>query len=562
MATDLSDLWPHWRDRWLVYEDDDLLVVDKPAKMAAQPLAECDADDVITRLRAWRGQGDGAAPYLAPMHGLDREASGLLLLSKRKAVNAQLASQLDEGLARRYLVGLRPADATKHRRTARSGRRKKGAGSTRRRRKGGAEAPSGLTREVVEQQGDRCLVALRWAARSQPVRATLSALGTPVAGDDGAGGPPCHRLLLHVAGLELAQPTSGRVLALNAPTPVDFAQWLSDRAAPPWSDTAELARRLHDAIDRRYGLVRGGDTSALRLVNGAGDGFPGVDIDRYGAFLVVALSGAEAVAHREAVLDAVAQLGARGCYLKVRPKHASVVVDTRQDDLAPSHAVRGVDAAEVEVVYENGVPYEVRLGDGLSTGIFLDQRDGRTLVRELSAGKRVLNLFAYHGAFTVAALAGGAAETVTVDSSGVALERAARNLALVGRDPGRHRLRRSAAQPWLERCAAGPKRERFDLIILDPPSFSTAKGAVFRAARDYPALATAALRCLAPGGRLLACTSHRGIVRAKFRRQLADGARAAGREVCEMKTLPDPLDFPPAPGQECHLKSVLLRVAG
>jgi len=204
----------------------------------------------------------------------------------------------------------------------------------------------------------------------------------------------------------------------------------------------------------------------------------------------------------------------------------------------------------------------VRLGDGLSTGIFLDQRAGRALVRELSKGKRVLNLFGYHGAFTAAAIAGGAAETVTVDSSGVALERAARNLALVEGDPACHQLRRSAAQPWLKRHAELPRRELFDLIILDPPGFSTTKGKVFRAARDYPALAAAALRCLAPGGRLLASTNHRGIVRAKFRRQLTDGARAAGREVLEMKNLPDPIDFPPAPGQDCHLKSILMRVAG
>ncbi len=556
-------LWPHWRDPWLVYEDDDLLVVDKPAKMAAQPLVGQEVDDLVTRLKAWRAREGDSTPYLAPMHGLDREASGLLLVSKRKKVNAKLAAQLEQGVKRRYLVGLRSPKARSGgpaapRREAQKPRR----GGPSRRRREAADAPPGLTRELIEDRGERALMALRWAARSQPIRATLGALGTPVAGDQGGGSLPAHRLMLHVAGLELTQPSSGRSLDLRAPMPADFDQWLAGGLECPWDDDAELDRRLRDALDRRYEVGRRGDTTALRLVNGAGDGLPGVDIDLYGSFLVVALSGDEAVQHREAIVDAAARLGAAGCYLKLRPKQANVVVDTRQEELAPSHAVRGENAPEVFVVREGGVPYEVRLGDGLSTGIFLDQRGGRARVRELSEGKRVLNLFGYHGAFTLAAIAGGAAETVTVDSSGVALERAAANLALVEADPACHPLRRSAAQPWLKRYAKQHPGQLFDLIILDPPGFSKVKGKVFRAASDYPALAAAALRCLAPGGWLLACTNHRGIVRAKFRRQLADGARSAGREVLEMQNLPDPIDFPPAAGQECHLKSILMRVAG
>ncbi|MBW2459672.1 MAG: hypothetical protein JRI68_34590, partial [Deltaproteobacteria bacterium] len=368
MATGLPDLWPHWRDPWLVYEDDDLLVVDKPAKMAAQPLPDQEVDDLVTRLKAWRGQQGEPTPYLAPMHGLDREASGLLLVSKRKTVNAKLAAQLEQGVKRRYLVGLRSPNARSGGRAAPPREaRKPRRGAPSRRRPQAAEVPTGLTQELIEDRGDRALMALRWAARSQPVRATLGALGTPVAGDQGAASLPAHRLMLHVAGLELTQPSSGRSLDLRAPVPPDFDQWLAGGSEAPWSDDAELDRRLREALDRRYRVASRGDTSAVRLVNGAGDGLPGVDIDLYGSFLVVALSGDQAVQHREAVLDAAARLGVRGCYLKLRPKHASVVVDTRQDDLAPSHAVRGEDAPEVSVIHEGGVPYEVRLGDGLST---------------------------------------------------------------------------------------------------------------------------------------------------------------------------------------------------
>src|SRR5262249_54710130 len=109
---------------------------------------------------------------------------------------------------------------------------------------------------------------------------------------------------------------------------------------------------------------------------------------------------------------------------------------------------------------------------------------------------------------------------------------------------------------WLERAA--PREEPFDLVILDPPSFSTTKQGRFSADGDYRRLAALAFRILAPGGRLLACTNHRGIARVKLRRFLHEAARDSAREVVQMKALPDPEDFPPEPGREPHLKSVLV----
>ena len=107
-----------------------------------------------------------------------------------------------------------------------------------------------------------------------------------------------------------------------------------------------------------------------------------------------------------------------------------------------------------------------------------------------------------------------------------------------------------------------PRGEPFDLILLDPPSFATTKQSRFSASGDYVKLAALAFHALAPGGRLLACTNHRGIARSRFRRFLHEAARDSGREVVQMKDLPDPEDFPPEPGHEPHLKSVLVTVAG
>jgi len=144
------------------------------------------------------------------------------------------------------------------------------------------------------------------------------------------------------------------------------------------------------------------------------------------------------------------------------------------------------------VIHELGLPYNVRLGDGLSTGIFLDQRENRRRVRELAGGARVLNLFAYTGAFTVAAVAGGARSSMTIDVSPGVIAWARQNLEGVSADPALHVALEADALPWLK--AAATKGERFDLVLLDPPSFATTKKSRFSAEDDYRATAAAALQ--------------------------------------------------------------------
>jgi 23S rRNA (cytosine1962-C5)-methyltransferase len=165
----------------------------------------------------------------------------------------------------------------------------------------------------------------------------------------------------------------------------------------------------------------------------------------------------------------------------------------------------------VTVVLEHGLKFEVNLSDYVDTGLFLDHRPTRKRVGEEALGKRVLNLFAYTGAFTVHARAGRAAATTTVDLSNTYLDWARRNLALNGfLDDAKHRIEKADCLAWLE--GAPGRGEHYDLIICDPPTFSnsTAMKAPFRVDHDHPWIIGQCARLLAPGGVLYFSTNFRG----------------------------------------------------
>ena len=565
----LDHLFPHWRPEWILHQDADLLAVDKPAFVSTHAPEPDRKDDAHSRVMASLQEAGDARPYLGIHQRLDRDTSGVLVFTRRKEANRAMAEQFEgrrvqktyvaavlgklgpeRGVLRHKLVPGRDGVMLALPPTAREGQ-------------------EAITRwRVLARRGDRALLELTpETGRTHQIRVQLAAAGAPIAGDPVYGGAPATRLLLHAAALGLRHPGTGQPVTFRSPVPPSFARWVDGAAEALPTDAATLEALLRQAADRRYGVAHLAATTAFRLANGAGDGLPGVDVDVYGDHLVVALSSEEALAAREAVLDAAAALGPAGVYLKLRPKHASVLVDTRREDVAPRAPSRGAPAPDELTIHELGLPYLVRLGDGLSTGIFVDQRENRRRVRELSGGARVANLFAYTGAFTVAAVAGGARSSVTVDISPGSLTWARKNLETLvgeippatGTEPARHETIPADALAWLARVAA--QGEPFDLLILDPPSFATTKQGRFSADGDYRKLAALAFRALAPGGRLLACTNHRGIARAKFRRFLHEAARDSAREVVQMKDLPDPEDFPPEPGREPHLKSVLVTVA-
>jgi 23S rRNA (cytosine1962-C5)-methyltransferase len=570
---DRAAIWPDFDDAWILYEDDDLIAVDKPAGMPSQAADAGRSDDLVSRLSAHLSARGREKPYLGVHQRLDKDTSGVLVMTKRREVNAAVAAQFEgRTVEKRYRAAV-TGWSRGRRATLKDALVPGEGGRTRVARPGEKGAQPAVTRvEEVARSGTRSLVTLALeTGRTHQARVQLAHAKAPIAGDRLYDGAPAPRLLLHASDVTLAHPRTREKLEIRAPIPADFDPWLrhGDLGAGVYDDDAALARTIARAVLCRHELGRVAEASramtAFRLVNEGGDALPSLAVDVYGDWFVAHLYADEAglwddVARKDRLLDELAKLGADGVYLKVRPKQANILVDTRREDLAPRGPVRGEPAPPEIEVFEDGIPYGVRLGDGLSTGLFLDQRANRRRVRETSEGKRVLNLFAYTCAFSVAAARGGATRTVSIDAAAVALERGQHNFARAGiACNGAHAFVAEDVFVWIER--AKKKSERFDLVLLDPPSYSSTKKRRFVAKTDYADLAAKAMALVEPGGVLVACANHRGIAKGRFRRLLHEAARAAGREVIQAKDVPTPPDFPVPYGGESHLKVVWVRLA-
>jgi 23S rRNA (cytosine1962-C5)-methyltransferase len=303
--------------------------------------------------------------------------------------------------------------------------------------------------------------------------------------------------------LALADPGSPiRARVLDAPGAVIDAGWVRARVE------AAAARRARDPL-----LV---GCTGRRLVHGEGDACPGLVVDVYADTAVIVFDGAAAAAfwrgHVDAVLAGLTRGGAELAHAWIRGarRRGAEAAPTGPAGLtgpaAPGPA-RGDPPAEI-VIAEDEARFAVDVRAGQKTGFFLDQRENRRLIRRHAAGATVLNVFSYTGGFSLHALLGGAARVTSVDLAAPAMRGLEQNLALSELPRAAHEAVVADAFELLARAAA--QGRRWELVIVDPPSFAPSERARPAALTAYRKLAAAALAVVEPGGRfaLASCSSH------------------------------------------------------
>jgi 23S rRNA (cytosine1962-C5)-methyltransferase len=577
----------------VLYRDDDIIVVDKPAGIPTHAPEPSDPypGDAFRIL-----QRQEALPYLGMHQRLDADTSGVLLFSLRPEANRNLAATFEGRAARKvYFAAVLGApevdessiDAPIAR--DRDGRwqvttRKDPAGQPARTRC--RVVSRGWIGKKSEGRPFAVIEAIPETGRTHQIRLHLAHAGLPVIGDRLYGGLAAGfpRLCLHAAELTIPQPSTGKRVTFHAPLPAPMDRLVTGVPEPAlailaraqhiralWTQSPDVVRALvRMAVARRAPLAGDPNTTIYRVINGAGDGLTGLTVDRFGDALVASLYDDDEGVPPQPIPDGLAPVlataaGAATVYARYRPKQASRVPEDEMSALAPSSPVYGSDLAvatdgdaDAFAALEEGLSYQIRLSEGLSTGLFPDMRETRARVRAWAEAKAVLNTFAYTCGFGLTAMAGGAERALNLDLSRHWLAWGQENYRLNGFEPDDRDFVFGDVFDWLTRFAR--RGETFDLVILDPPSFSKTKTGRFSVVKDYAALAELAAKVIAPGGQLLACANLAELPWRAFRERVLAGVTAAGRrgEVTGVYHEPT-LDFP-AVG-ETYLKMALVQLS-
>jgi 23S rRNA (cytosine1962-C5)-methyltransferase len=285
------------------------------------------------------------------------------------------------------------------------------------------------------------------------------------------------------------------------------------------------------------------ETTAYRLVHGENDGLPGVRIDWWDHFATVVLDSPSLAMLLPMICEWLeSRMQPRGIYLCYRldPRDER----DRKNLQPPAGLISGHAPAGDVLVRERGLNFLVRPNEGPDVGLYCDMRSVRAWLEPYWGGRRVLNTFAYTGAFSVAAAYAGASEVVTVDLAQPVLERARANFVANDLDPENYEFLASDTIKALDRFRR--TGQRFDWVILDPPSFSHHGGTVWSAKKDYPRLVAAAARVMEPGSFLMAATNQGQVSPKDFRGAVAQGFRKAGVSAQEVFWSGAAPDFPAA----------------
>lgn len=337
------------------------------------------------------------------------------------------------------------------------------------------------------------------------------------------------------------QSADGETLGLAAYSP------RSNIRARMWSwkpdekiDVDFFRAKLAQALALRKAVIPPSESEAVRLVHAESDGLPGVVVDQYRDVLVLQCLTAGAEAWRETLVHLLVEMtGAVGVYERSD-------VDVRSLEGLPERTglLYGAEPPERLLVHENNLKFEVDICRGHKTGFYIDQRRNRQRLRELIKGRSVLNCFCYTGGFTVYALAGGAADVLSVDTSAEALALGAANVA----DNALPVEKATWLQEDVFHALRGlrDRRETFDAIVLDPPKFAPTAAQAERAARGYKDINLLAFKLLRPGGLLFTFSCSGGISAELFQKIVSGAALDAGVQARVIEHLSQGVDHPTA----------------
>jgi 23S rRNA (cytosine1962-C5)-methyltransferase len=538
----------------LIFEDEHLLVVNKPAGLnthAPSPYAG-------EGLYEWLRDREPLCCGLAIIHRLDKETSGVMVLSKTPLANRSLTQQFTERMVRKKYLLLtdRPVHQTEF--VAKSSLVRTGekyvsrpwhtggeGAETHFRRLETAELRK-LTLDVSPYAGCTAIKAEPLTGRTHQIRVHAADNRLPILGDTLYGGTPAPRIFLHATELSLKHPASGQQMTFRAP--------------PDFAADARLGLRA--------ALLEPEATNAYRLIHGASDGWPGWHVDRLGDYLLSQGEQSLNTAQRQELEGLMRTFCARGAYHKLfirRVRKAGAAEASPQ-------LVLGETAPERFTIRENGLAFELSFCEGYSVGLFLDQRENRRrlLTGHIAAGFpgfrsqitnqncEILNAFAYTCAFSVCAARAGA-HTTSLDLSKKYLEWGKCNFDVNQIEQAAHDFIYGDVFDWLGRL--GKKNRRFDAILLDPPTFSQSKEyGVFRAEKDYGQLVTKALPLLKSGGVLFCSTNAADWPPEAFLSRIKDALRRSKRKAVQEHYAPQPPDFPISRAERAYLKTVWVRV--
>lgn len=310
--------------------------------------------------------------------------------------------------------------------------------------------------------------------------------------------------------------------------------WVLSRKEKEKIDKTFFEKKIQSALRVRSKFFEDPATTAFRVFNGEGDGIGGFTIDFYDGYYLINWYSEGIYTFKNEVVNSLEKLvDFKGIYEKKRFNTEGKYIE--DDDF-----VTGERGEFPLLVQENGINFATDLNEGAMTGVFLDQRDVRRTIRDKYAqGKTVLNTFSYTGAFSVAAAIGGAAKTTSVDVANRSLQKTIEQFSVNGIDYEAQEIIVEDVFHYFK--YAKKKEKKFDLVILDPPSFARTKKVKFSAAKDYKKLLKEAAEITEKGGVIVASTNFSGFGMGKFKQFAEEAFKELGEKykIAEEFSLPE-----------------------